>query len=329
MEKKYKISPDEIEDYLNGKNDPILNRKIGKWLVESGYTKETTSLLYKLWKKTENRTNKEATDKAFILFKNRIGFDKISSFHKIALWTMRVASIGLIVLLSYISFFRYDSSQMDWKEKYVVYGSKEELVLPDGSHLWLNSGTHVLYPENFGKKTREIFITGEAYMNIAKDPERPFVVSTSTVSIKVLGTQFNLKSYVEDENVVINLIEGSVSISNADEDNEMIKIMNPGDVLSYNKSDREFSSDFFSVDSYTSWKDGHLFFRNESLGTIAAHLERRYNVKIVIYDDEIRNKKFYVAFVNNETLDQIFEAFNVDGEMTISRKDNLIEVSRR
>lgn len=291
MEKKYKISPSEMEDYLKGKYDPILKAKIEKWLIESGHTKDSTSLLYELWEKTENNLTKEVTDKAFLAFKNRIGIKQKSPFRKIAHWTMRVASIILILFLSYTSFFIDNSPQIHWKEKYVEYSSKDELVLSDGSRLWLNSGTHIIYPENFGKKSREIFITGEAYMNIAKDPERPFIVSTGAINIKVLGTQFNLRSYVEDENIVINLVEGSVCISKEDADKEAIKTMNPGDVVSYNKNNGELISDVFSIDSYTSWKDGHLFFRNESLGTIAIHLERRFNVKIVIYDNELRNKK--------------------------------------
>lgn len=103
------------------------------------------------------------------------------------------------------------AEQPEWVEVYAPYGQTRCITLPDGSRVWLNSGTYVFYPDRFDRE-RQLFVSGEVYMDVTKDPERPFRVDTRNVSIRVLGTRFNLRSYNEDKYVETSLVEGSVAL---------------------------------------------------------------------------------------------------------------------
>ena len=131
-------------------------------------------------------------------------------------WRQRVSQVAAVLLVplvvcAYLFASRQAPERAEWVEVYAPYGQTRQITLPDGSRVWLNSGTYVFYPDRFDRE-RQLFVSGEVYMDVTKDPDRPFRVDTRNVCIRVLGTRFNVRSYTEDRYVETSLVEGSVSL---------------------------------------------------------------------------------------------------------------------
>ncbi len=162
----------------------------------------------------------------------------------------------------------------------IPYGKRSEITLADGTHIWLNSGSQISYPARFDKKTREVYLNGEALFEVTPDKTKPFFVHTNDITIRVLGTRFNVSSYMEDPVTQTVLIEGKVS---AARNSFMAKTidLNPGERLVYDKKGENLKKDQVDVNLYTSWINGYLIFENEPTTTIFKKLERYYNQRII------------------------------------------------
>lgn len=166
------------------------------------------------------------------------------------------------------------------KNKLIVpNGKRSSLVLADGTKVWINSGSTLEFPHTFGKDRREITVEGEIYIEVAKDKEWPFFVNTSDVSVKVLGTRFNISSYREDLFSNVVLVEGKVEISY---ENEKI-ILKPDQMAVLENKNMEVKT--VNVYDYISWKDGLLQFDGESLSLILTRLSRYYDVNILYQEN--------------------------------------------
>ena len=125
------------------------------------------------------------------------------------------------------------ASDVEWCEFAVAQGHTDSLTLPDNSRVWLNAGSHLIYPRSFDGRIRKVFLSGEAYFDVAKDAGHPFIIKAGDVQVRVLGTQFNVTSYENMESVSVCLVEGSVSM---DIDGDGLKrniLLIPGDVVRY------------------------------------------------------------------------------------------------
>ena len=224
----------------------------------------------------------------------------------------RVAVV-FIFLLTAIGIFYLNISTPDGDQKIVQSkmivknnpaGQKTGINLPDGSVCWLNSESEIKFLSNYTDSTRDIYLKGEAYFEVAKDPTRPFRVSTTTMAVTALGTIFNISSFSDDNNETVALIEGRISVNC--EDNFYNEIL-PGEAVSYNKGSK--TSDRIKVDAYEAiaWKDGVLSFDEETYQTIFAKLERWYGVKITIVGDSPKGLKYRASF-KNELLVNILES---------------------
>jgi len=320
----------ELDDYFHGYGKSSQKDHFEDWMIENRDSSEINKLLSDIWDNTSSDKDSREWKKAFNDFKRKVLPQEKTLITQFLDWSIRIAAILFIPLLISLIYFAYPSQDnISWVETYVPYGQTKTIQLPDGTKAWLNSGTRIFYPEKFSKKTRSIYVSGEAFLDVHKDSKRPFHVSISGVDIQVLGTRFNIKSYDEDIKVDVSLLEGSVKMS-YDSKNQKGKeqiIMKPGNYISYNKTTKELVRDSFNCKSYTSWKDGQLYFRDETLKEIASQLERIYNVKIIINDQNLSQEKYYVALVNNESLDQIVKALNVDGRFYVKKKENSMEIS--
>ncbi len=162
----------------------------------------------------------------------------------------------------------------------VPYGKNSEITLADGTHIWLNSGSQLSYPPKFDDKSREVYLSGEAFFEVAPDKTKPFYVNTSEFKIRVLGTKFNVSAYKEDQTIQTVLLEGKVS---AGKNSFLAKTvdLSPGERLVYDKKDDEFKKDQVNVNLYASWINGYLIFENEPTTTVFKKLERYYDQRII------------------------------------------------
>ena len=169
----------------------------------------------------------------------------------------------------------------------IPYGNRSVVTLSDGSTVWLNAGSRLVYPSEFVDKTREVFLVGEAFFEVQKNESQPFVVKTADVKVSVLGTRFNVSAYPEDYSVQTVLAEGSVKINrtNANLFEKGIELV-PGQMAYYNKKNRDTRIINVEVDNYTLWTQGLFKFSNTDLNRITKRLERYYNLTFE-YEDPL------------------------------------------
>jgi transmembrane sensor len=165
----------------------------------------------------------------------------------------------------------------------IPYGKRTEITLADGTHIWLNSGSRISYPAEFKFRAREVFLQGEAYFDVKPNPDQPFYVITRTVKIKVLGTSFNISSYIEDKDIQTVLVKGKISAKENKLFGHSIHLV-PGERLTYDKSSGNLSKDKVEVSLYASWINGYLLFKNEPITSVLKKIERFYNKKIQLED---------------------------------------------
>lgn len=207
----------------------------------------------------------------------------------------------------------------------VPRGKRTNLVLSDGTKLWLNSGSRAIYPAVFNKKEREIFIEGEAYLEVAHHPSKPFYVVTNQIHVKVLGTKFNVSAYPDDAAASVVLVEGSVQ---ATVDSKKVT-MKPNQLLTYEKNTKMTELEETDVLPYTSWKDGWMYCEKESMEAIATKLSRFYNVRIEFKD--IKSKELTLTGkldLKTECAD-IFKAISSTAPISYEIQNDVIILSNK
>ncbi|NOY95335.1 MAG: FecR family protein [Chlorobi bacterium] len=178
-------------------------------------------------------------------------------------------------------------------------GGRLNFELPDGSKVWLNAGTVFEYPAYFNSNSREVNLLGEAVFEIKKS-NTPFIVHNPGPDIKVYGTIFSVNSYNDQENIIVALVSGKISL----DVNHKEVFLSPGEVSMFNKQKRELTITRKNTEQYTCWREGRFMFRDTPLKEILATLQRQYNVTISLSNPKLANYKYNAAF-EQESLDQI------------------------
>ena len=190
----------------------------------------------------------------------------------------------------------------------VPLGQMTQIKLSDGSNIWLNSGSVFKYPTVFDQSSREVYIEGEAFMEVAHNKRKPFIVNAKEFSIEVLGTSFNVSAYSGDNQASVTLVEGSVILSS--EDKSWSKNIVPGQIAAIAKGKMPAISNV-NTDFYTSWKDGKIVFRKETLEEIAKKMERWYNVEIRFKNEELKKHTFSGTFLKYKPVEQVFRSLSI------------------
>ena len=182
-------------------------------------------------------------------------------------------------------------------------GQKSSVTLPDGSRVMINSASTISYTSDYNVKERNVFLSGEAYFDVASNADIPFVVHADKVSVTALGTEFNVKAYAEDPYIVTTLVEGSVRT----EAGTQYELLTRAQEASYNKeADVLLAYDVKDISRAVPWIRNELLFENESLADIAVTLERMYNVTIV-FEEEAAKGYSYTGLIRNNSLQNVLE----------------------
>ena len=166
-------------------------------------------------------------------------------------------------------------------------GGQYQMTLSDGSRVWLNAASSIRFPVTFTGKQRPVEITGEAYFEVAKNPNQPFVVSLNGMEIKVLGTHFNVNGYPDEEGIKTTLLEGSVKISKG----QATVVLAPGQQADLISSGKMSLLDDADIEKAVSWKDGYFHFNKSDLQTVMRELSRWYDIDI-IYENPNRTSQY-------------------------------------
>ncbi len=206
-------------------------------------------------------------------------------------------------------------------------GSVSQMVLPDSTLVFLNSGSSLKYSINGKKKFREVFLSGEAWFDVAKNKKKPFLVHTTYYNVIVTGTQFNVKAYPGDNEIVTTLEEGSVKVVSSDKFKMDSRILKPGEQLLYDREENFLKINTVRTRMFTSWKDNKLIFINMSLKELIVLLERKYGVDIEV-DWNVILDYHYDGTIHNETILDVLDIlketlpvdYNIEGQKIIIKR---------
>ena len=207
-------------------------------------------------------------------------------------------------------------------ELIIPKGGEYQVVLADGTKVWLNSASRLIYPQSFMGKERRVVLSGEAFFDVAHDAERPFIVETSRMNVKVLGTRFNVNDYDDNEEVSTTLVNGSVEIVSGDQ--QVFRLV-PGE-QAYGK-ENELEKREVNVRLYTSWIDGKFLFNNTELEEIAKQISRWYDVEIFFSSENVKKVRFTGAIVKFKPLDDLVRMIESTSQVRFSVKGKTIVIS--
>lgn len=234
-------------------------------------------------------------------------------------------------------------------------GAKTRMVLPDGTSVWLNSDSKLVYDAKFNDSVREVTLEGEAYFNVVKNAGRPFIVHTSGIDVRVLGTAFNVKSYPQEATIEATLIHGSIEVLNKKEPKSPKVILRPHEKLVFNKEEHAFihtgqpavpgrteaanANPAIAVTALpknipdtaikeTSWVYNKLVFDGDTFRELAVKMERWFNVRISFKNEKVANYRLRGAF-ENESIEEALQALQFIASFTYKLKDNEVEISKK
>ena len=226
----------------------------------------------------------------------------LNTFIKVA-----VAAVFIGLLIGFYFTSKNRNQEPVYYAAHSPYGSVSEVVLPDGSIIFLNSGSRIKYSIDGNKGIREVFLNGEAWFDVVKNRMKPFIVHTSFYDVNVTGTQFNVKAYETDNEVITTLEEGSVIIQSTDKF-KLVKnvILKPGEQVVLDKDFKELTIKKVNTKWFTSWKDNKLIFVNMNMEEFIVILERKFGVDFEIKDEAILDLHIDCT-IKNETIIEILE----------------------
>ena len=209
-------------------------------------------------------------------------------------------------------------------ELIVPRGGEYQIVLADGTRVWLNSATKLIFPQNFTGKERRVMLSGEAFFDVARDESKPFIVETSRMDVKVLGTRFNVNAYTDNEVVSTTLVDGSVEVASGTQ--KPITLV-PGE-QAYGEAG-ELEKREVNIRLYTSWIDGRFMFNNVELEEIAKQISRWYDVEVVFENEDLRQLEFSGNLDRYEDIGKFFKLFELGANVEFAIGNKVIRVRKK
>jgi ferric-dicitrate binding protein FerR (iron transport regulator) len=360
----------QINDYIVG----FLSRKataedvqqLKTWLEADSAHRDELKEWFRAWDAAGIADNSYSPEEAYRRFMFRLHRDEIPSGHSIresrfgtTFRTIRrmaaVFAFGFMAgLMAWFFLSKHQQSQnrpvdIAFVESIVPLGAKSEIRLPDGTSVWLNAGSKLRYPTNYGATTRDIYLEGEGYFKVAKQPDKPFIVHTPMMNVKALGTEFNVKAYPNDKTIEATLVTGEILVDKGEKDSAVDRpvILKPGQKFSISlqattthaepsqpvaeklATDRKPLTLLKQLppavaDAEVSWKERNWRIETEELQSLAIKLERRYDVVIKIAD-RLKSYRFS-GTLKDESLEQVLTAMRFSAPILFSIKGKEVNI---
>ena len=325
--------------FLSGELPPEEKESLMASLEANEDMREEAAQLKNSWaaaQLTDAPGDEEIARKGWELFHNRINTDRDSRFEtnnpkKIMMWTSwhvaaAVAVAAILVVASFFTgYFTHDKTSVTAYHTLIVpVGQKAQLTLSDGSEIWLNSSSKLIYPEKFTSKRREIQLEGEGLFNVASNKKKTFVVKTRQINVIATGTKFNVSAYPDDDWIATTLIEGAVKLqSETDRRGYELK---SGQIAIFNKQEQHISVNNTDTDIQISWIHGEYQFKEMALEDLAKRLERYFNRTIVFEDETLKQRKFTGTFYNSQSIENILRVIETSTNMQYRINDTVIYI---
>ena len=364
-----------IEKILNNQATRQEKEELFKLINSEEYKDQISNWLKDRWEDTEYESLDIESKSILERIHRQIGVneataisspDKKSKIRHLVRTTLKYAAVCIVACGIEWVILTHDKDNIEqgkvsqlnqYNEITVPIGSKSFVVLADSTKVWLNAGAKFRYPSNFLKNTREVFLEGEAFFDVSKNKDMPFFVNMSGVSIKVLGTQFNVKAYADEKSIAATLVEGSIEVVGlkSDKENEKDLLLKPGQKLILSKDKKTYQLSQLSQQNATSenisqekapvkitnakvitlqdtepeisWRDDKLIFHKERFEDVKIKFERWYGVTIDVQDPEILNYRFTGTF-DEETFEQALMALRKAAKFDYMIKKKHVTIKR-
>jgi transmembrane sensor len=238
-----------------------------------------------------------------------------------------VASLILGIIISSLVFIWQSNKEPKYYISMAPKGSVSQIILPDSTFICLNSGSTLKYTINEGKGKREVFLDGEAWFQVHRSGNQLFKVHIGSHEIDVRGTEFNVKAYIEDNEIVTTLEKGEIAVTSGSLKHQVPTILKPGQQLICNKETGKMTIGSVNTRLFSSWKENKLIFINMRFKELIVLLERKYGVNIRVKDPEILNYH-YDGTVKNESILQVLNLLRLTLPIDYKIKDQIIEITR-
>lgn len=325
-------------DYINGRTDSTTTEAVRKW---AGQSPENRAYLESLMAVMAVGGSKTATEEEYSYFLKLVRRRRNSAWRRFA--AIAAAVVFVVSLVGNIMFFVSEKKNL-WAEPYVGYldnqlpldsltqvisvsrGAKSSVVLPDGSKVWLNSDSRLSFPLSFASDKRCVELSGEAFFDVVSNEQCPMLISLKdNYMIEVLGTQFNVRSYEDEEGTQTVLYSGVINLFKKDVEMRTVKKVlniNPHEIcVADEKTVIVQHSNEDELAKISAWKDGDIYFDNTSLGEVLKRIERHHGVNITVSDPSVLSYSITAHF-DDESAVQIMDmlcycapiSYTVDGK---------------
>ncbi len=255
---------------------------------------------------------------AFQRIRSRIGKRESTLLNRLT----RVAAVLFVPLLVASGVLLYRQLGNRGQEQFAMQevtspvGIRSQITLPDGSNVWLNAESTIRFKVPFDEQSRDVELSGEAFFDVHKNPEQPFNVKSGNLQVKVLGTQFNYKSFDNEPQAEVVLEEGSVSLTTPGSRTAKEVLLKPGERAVFDKVSAKTTITTERIDKYTAWHNGKLVFDETLMPDVATQLGRWYGIEVMIEDPAISNYRITTTF-ENESLHQVLELLQLSSPIEI------------
>jgi ferric-dicitrate binding protein FerR (iron transport regulator) len=240
---------------------------------------------------------------------------------------MQWAAMIVLPLLSALLVYLITSDQLPGNNRVTITapnGEKAIVTLADGSRVWINSGSSLTYGNDFNRRQRKVSLEGEAYFEVAKDPQHPFIVHTREMEIQALGTAFNVSAYSDEHFPTVVLVEGKIKVNTREQE----EILTENERAIVDKANQSLSTDRVFASDFIQWKDGNLYFDNSSFDEIAQTLSRVFNVEIRFASEKLRPLRF-TGTLGNSSIRNALDILSLTSAMHYEMNGTVIELYYR
>ena len=308
------------------------NRQLMEWFRQCASKEEFFMLFETAWKESPDEMPRDVQERMYRRLSRELDEKKtktilLRSRFSWKVWP-QIAVACIIIVLGLVNYRMNDKQKQLSTQNFTVLAEKGQrafITLPDSTKVWLNSDTKISYPADYGLKERNVTLVGEAYFEVAKNPDKRFIVEAKGMQVEALGTSFNVNAYQNDNKIIASLFSGSVRVSY----DRHVSILKPHESVKVDLLNRSFSRyKDESMQNIALWRKNEITFDGESLEEITHIMSRLYNTTICIEDESLK-KVCYIGTIRNNNLENFIDIINLTTPVVYENKGDTVFLRKR
>ena len=308
------------------------NRQLMEWFRQCASKEEFFMLFETAWKESPDEMPRDVQERMYRRLSRELDEKKtktilLRSRFSWKVWP-QIAVACIIIVLGLVNYRMNDKQKQLSTQNFTVLAEKGQrafITLPDSTKVWLNSDTKISYPADYGLKERNVTLVGEAYFEVAKNPDKRFIVEAKGMQVEALGTSFNVNAYQNDNKIIASLFSGSVRVSY----DRHVEILKPHESVKVDLLNRSFSRyKDESMQNIALWRKNEITFDGESLEEITHIMSRLYNTTICIEDESLK-KVCYIGTIRNNNLENFIDIINLTTPVVYENKGDTVFLRKR